>query len=118
MARNKSKGLGDTVDKVIKATGLNKLVSNDCGCNERKEYLNTLWKYKVVRCLTDEEYIKWGEFMQERTLRLSKQQVDFICELYASVFNRNLWKPCATCSPKPLISIIDKLDKIYDNHEK
>ena len=49
MARTKSKGLGDTVEKVIKATKLDKLVTSDCGCEQRKEYLNSLWRYKVVR---------------------------------------------------------------------
>ena len=116
MARTKSKGLGDTVEKVIKATKLDKLVTSDCGCEQRKEYLNSLWRYKVVRCLTEQEVIQWAEFVKVRTLRLSKEQVDFVCELYGSVFNRNVWKPCATCSPKPLISMIDKLDKIYENN--
>ena len=61
MARTKSKGLGDTVEKVIKATKLDKLVTSDCGCEQRKEYLNSLWRYKVVRCLTEQEVIKWAE---------------------------------------------------------
>jgi len=112
----KSRGLGDTVEKVIKATNLDKLAPKDCGCDKRKEYLNTLWKYKVARCLTDDEYLFWDDFIKERTLRLSIKQVDFVCELYASVFNRNLWKPCTSCSPKPLILMIDKLDKIYETH--
>ena len=39
----KSKGLGDTIDKVTTATGLKKLVkmmSEDCGCEERRQKLN------------------------------------------------------------------------------
>ena len=44
----KSKGLGDTVEKITIATGLKKLVdrmSEDCGCEERKEYLNEKFPY-------------------------------------------------------------------------
>ncbi len=43
MARKKSKGLGDTVEKVTKATGIKKVVElftpegKDCGCDKRKD---------------------------------------------------------------------------------
>ena len=43
----KSKGLGDTIEKVTKATGIKKVVETvakaagkDCGCGKRKEALN------------------------------------------------------------------------------
>ena len=45
----KSKGLGDTIVNITTATGLKKLVdlvSKDCGCEERKEYLNEKFPYK------------------------------------------------------------------------
>ena len=39
-----SKGLGDTIEKITKATGIDKLVKfiagEDCGCDERQEILN------------------------------------------------------------------------------
>ena len=45
----KSKGLGDSVEKFTKATGIKKLVdsvTNDCGCNKRKNALNKAFPYK------------------------------------------------------------------------
>ena len=46
----KSKGLGDTIEKITKATGIDKIVKktigNDCGCDERKQLLNKLFPYK------------------------------------------------------------------------
>ena len=50
----KSRGLGDTIEKFTKATGVysltNFLHSNglikDCGCNKRKEKLNKMFPYK------------------------------------------------------------------------
>jgi len=46
----KSKGLGDTVEKITKAIGVkslfNKFVKGDCGCDERKEKLNQKFPYK------------------------------------------------------------------------
>lgn len=48
-----SKGLGDTVEKITKATGIKKVVDTisnatgkDCGCKARKEKLNKLVPYK------------------------------------------------------------------------
>ena len=53
MENNKSKGLGDTIEKFTKATGIKSLVNytnkvigkKDCGCNKRKEYLNKIFPY-------------------------------------------------------------------------
>jgi len=45
----KSKGLGDTVEKITKITGVKKVVemiTDDCGCDKRKEKLNKLFPYK------------------------------------------------------------------------
>jgi len=41
----KSKGLGDTVEKVIKVTGLQKFKKKDCGCEKRKKALNKAFPY-------------------------------------------------------------------------
>ena len=46
----KSKGLGDTVEKITKATGIKSLfdtvTGGDCGCKERKEKLNKKFPYE------------------------------------------------------------------------
>lgn len=47
----KSKGLGDTIEKVTKATGIKKVVEKvagekGCGCPERKDTLNRMFPYK------------------------------------------------------------------------
>ena len=43
-----SKGLGDTVEKITTATGIKKAVKfiagEDCGCDERKEKLNKVFR--------------------------------------------------------------------------
>ena len=48
----KSKGLGDTIEKITKATGIKKVVDKvskvtgkDCGCNKRKDILNSFFPY-------------------------------------------------------------------------
>jgi len=49
----KSKGLGDTIEKFTKATGIKAVVDKvteitgtDCGCSKRKEVLNKAVPYK------------------------------------------------------------------------
>ena len=49
----KSKGLGDTVEKITKATGIKTMVDRvskglniPCGCTARREALNKLVPYK------------------------------------------------------------------------
>lgn len=48
----KSKGLGDTIEKVTTATGIKKAVElvakaagKDCGCKKRKDTLNRMFPY-------------------------------------------------------------------------
>jgi len=49
-----SRGLGDTIAKVTKATGLDKVADRmakaagkeDCGCGERRDTLNRVFPYK------------------------------------------------------------------------
>ena len=67
--------------------------------------------------LTHEEYNKYKEFKATRTLKMEWSQVVYVCDLFADVFSRQKWYPCAGCSPKPLIGMIDKLDKVFDAYE-
>ena len=59
--KNKSEGLGDTIEKITEATGIKKavkfLAGEDCGCDERKDKLNKLFSYNKMECLTEEEYL-------------------------------------------------------------
>ena len=62
-AAPKSKGLGDTIEKFTKKTGIKKVVEKvsevtgiDCGCDERKSLLNKMFPYRNTECLTDDEF--------------------------------------------------------------
>ena len=54
MESNKSKGLGDSIEKITRLTGIKSLAQmgaravgkKDCGCNKRKEKLNKMFPYK------------------------------------------------------------------------
>jgi hypothetical protein len=50
--KEKPKGLGDTIEKITKATGIKKVVDavskavkKDCNCGARKDTLNRLFPY-------------------------------------------------------------------------
>ncbi len=51
--RDKSRGLGDTVEKFTTVTGIKKVVDtvstitkSDCGCGQRRDTLNRVFPYK------------------------------------------------------------------------
>ena len=52
MEKKKPKGLGDTIEKITKVTGIkkvvdtvSKVVDKNCNCGERKDTLNRLFPY-------------------------------------------------------------------------
>jgi len=53
MENQKSKGLGDTIEKITTATGIKKVVETvakatvkDCGCKARRDALNRVFPYQ------------------------------------------------------------------------
>lgn len=120
--KKQSKGLGDNIKNALEITGLNKVVhifldGKDCGCKEREDKFNVLFPKKRLkaRCLTEEEFNEWSNFKEVRTLRLSSEQVSFVTNLYASVFNVTPFN-CPTCSPKVILEQIDRLDKVHETY--
>tara|TARA_R110002167_G_scaffold304011_1_gene508294 strand:+ start:512 stop:691 length:180 start_codon:yes stop_codon:yes gene_type:complete len=49
LTKQKSRGLGDSIEKFTKATGIKKIVEHvvkgDCGCSKRKNALNKAFSY-------------------------------------------------------------------------
>jgi hypothetical protein len=42
-----SKGVGDTVEKILRSAGVKKIVGENCSpCDKRKEKLNQMFPYK------------------------------------------------------------------------
>tara|TARA_R110000764_G_scaffold25290_3_gene60671 strand:- start:57 stop:539 length:483 start_codon:yes stop_codon:yes gene_type:complete len=122
---NDSQGLGDTVEKVLKATGITSvvkaIVGDDCGCKERKQRLNAILPYgtpKQIRCFAEEEIEKYTEFFNSRKKdSWTAEQVTFLFELYAGVFNKryNIKRMCSSCmgTANILRGVTGDLDKVY-----
>ena len=111
----KSKGLGDSVEKVLKATGIDKVakkvLGDDCGCEERKQKLNKMFPY--ARPFTEDELSIYESVLprlKSGTITGSDQAI--LVKLYNKVFNANK-KPsgCSSCVQQTLA----KLAKVYVN---
>lgn len=113
----KSKGLGDTIEKITTATGIKAVVKavagDDCGCTERKEKLNKMFPYKrEPECLNEEEiaYLSTG-VLKKRTLTYDDRVQ--IATIHARVFNHKFDVPC-TCSPKIWMQWVKQLQLLLD----
>jgi len=121
----KSKGLGDTVEKVTKATGIKAAVDwfsdatgIDCGCDARKAKLNELFPYKSkVLCLEKEEYDTLQEFFRTFDNREVKEKwQEPLSKIHARIFQHKYYVPC-TCSPKEWNRVIQDLKKVHKEYE-
>ena len=124
------RGLGDAVEAFTKATGIKAIVDKvsdvlgvDCGCDDRRERLNNLLPRgrKQVRCMTDEEYVSYGEFMSTRKAgRLEADEVKYLMALYTKIYNRKWAKVrCTQCALKGRVKeAMADLDRTYNNHNQ
>ena len=96
MARGrKSKGLGDTIEKITEATGIKKVVEAvseatgiDCGCEYKKDLLNKLFPYKQTECLNDEDKEWLANYFEINNNQLTPKQQTRVIEIYRNVFNQ------------------------------
>jgi BRCT domain type II-containing protein len=115
----KSKGLGDTIEKITTATGIKAavkaVVGDECGCDERKEKLNKLFPYKrEPECLNEEEiaYLSTG-VLKKKTLTYDDRVQ--IATIHARVFHHKFDVPC-TCSPKIWMQWVKQLQLLLDEN--
>jgi hypothetical protein len=119
MAKRKAQGLGDTIENVFQATGIDKvakfILGEDCGCDERKAKLNNLISYRRnVNCLKEDEYLFLKVLYDNRTNQLTPKQQHTIKDIYLNVFNEKLESSnCSSCWR----TILSDLRKVYDTYE-
>ena len=117
--KESQKGLGDTVEKITKATGIDKLVKfiagEDCGCEERKEKLNKMFPYKKVNCLDEAEHNYLDTFFKSNVKSVSSDTQKKLIEISNRVFNeRKTTSTCNSC----VISMVNRLKKLYIEYDK
>ena len=95
-----SEGLGDTVEKITKATGIKKavkwLAGEDCGCDERQEKLNKMFRYKKPECLTEDEFNLISTAVKNKQIKFTPQEQETYKNIYERVFKAKV--ECTPCS--------------------
>ena len=100
--RKKAEGLGDTIEQVLEVTKIAKvakwILGEDCGCEERKEKLNKLFKYAKPKCLTEDEhkYLSESDVLNKNIIIPSEQRE--LLKIYNRVFNKRMQPTsCGSC---------------------
>ena len=117
----KSKGLGDSIEKVTKATGIKKAtdwifdkLGKDCGCSERKKKLNSMFPYKNVECLTEEEYIYLKGFFSINKNIVNSPEQKGLLKIHNRVFKTNRkTSSCGSC----VKGLVDTMKRLYNEYE-
>lgn len=122
MAKKKSKGLGDSIEKLTEVTGIKKAFEMfseatgiDCGCDERKEKLNNLFPYnRNINCLNESDYNKLTKYLSAQQTTLSPIEQNEISDIYFNVFNYRLQiSSCSSCWKGKL----DELRRVYNEYK-
>jgi len=114
----KSEGLGDTVEKVLEATGVSKvakwLLGEDCGCDERKTKLNALFPYRKPLCLLKDEHEYLQEWFSETRHSMKPTEQKELLRIYNRVFKVNMQPTsCGSC----LRDVMNKLEILFNTYE-
>ncbi len=116
---SQSKGLGDTIAKITKVTGIDKVVKfiagEDCGCSERQERFNKDFKYKNVKCLKEDDYKYLSNFLANKGSTISYDDKVRVIGIYNYVFSTNEKRTtsCSSCISK----IVKNLERYMKNYQ-
>jgi len=115
--RKVSQGLGDTVQKITEATGIDKVVKfiagDDCGCEERKVKLNKLFPYNKPKCLNEEDYNYLTNFFALKLNQITPLVQRDLAGIYFRIFGVNLESSnCPSCWR----DYISQISKIYNEY--
>lgn len=106
----KPKGLGDVVEKVTKATGIKKVVeaiTDNCGCDERRDRWNEMFSMKMKHPLTEQEYLMIKDDVDSKKNRFTAEEQNQYKEIFERVFEKKV--NCTPCSFKS--TVYEKLSK-------
>ena len=115
--RKVSQGLGDTIEKITQATGIDKVVKfiagDDCKCDERKEKLNKLFPYNKPNCLNEDDYNYLTTFFDSKINQISPLIQRELAGIYLRVFKIHLESSnCPSCWR----DYISQLSKVYNEY--
>jgi len=116
----KSTGLGDSIEKLTKKTGIKAIVEKledvfnfDCGCEERKNKLNKMFPYNKINCLTESEYEYLNSF-DWNINQLTPHDQERLLSIYNRIFSSK--QQATTCS-SCWVKILDELKIVYNEYK-
>jgi len=117
-----STGLGDTFEKITKATGIKKAVDKifdklgkDCGCRKRKEKMNSMFRYEKPECFNEEDFNVVKNAVETKKGSFKIEEQEKFVDIYTRVFPQLKRPECTPCSFKN--EIYDRLIKIYNTYK-
>lgn len=113
-------GLGDVVESIAKATGIKKVVeaiTDDCGCDERKEKFNKigLWKRRKVNCVEQEDYLWLKEFFVKVPSKITFEVRGRLISIYNHVFGTKVKNTSCSSCIKGYIDNLQKYLQVYES---
>jgi len=116
--RKADKGLGDTVEKIFKSVGVDKLakwaLGEDCGCQERKMVLNKLFPYNKPECLVEDEFNYLDNFFKSKGSKIDPEVQTKLVSIYNRVFKEKA--QTTSCSSCFLNGVLSKLKQVYKEY--
>ena len=116
--KQKSKGLGDTIEKITEATGIKtaveKVFGKSCGCDKRKELLNKIFPYNKPNCLEEKEYTILKDFFKTGREIITSDDQKILIPIYNRVLNKK--QEISNC-PSCVRNMVRDLEKIYVEYE-
>ncbi len=115
-----SSGVGDTVEKITEATGIKKVVKffagEDCGCDQRKDKLNSLFPYHKPNCFTGYEFDILSKLFSDKNWESKSITAGYVKDLY-SIYNRvfntsDTPSGCNSC----VLNRLKDLEKLYKEY--
>jgi len=117
--KSKSRGLGDTIQKITKATGIEKVVKDifgdDCGCDKRRDRLNKMFPYRDIKQMDENQLLFFRDVLQPayRSGRnLGRTHTTDFYQLYEDIFGiKKKPSSCNSCNKAMYIELL----KVYES---
>jgi len=115
-------GLGDTIEKITTATGIKKVVEwladgKDCGCQERKKWLNKKYQYKV-ECMVKSEYEWFKKYLERHNpKKFLDKDIYHVVQIHFRLF-KVIPKVCRGCDSAILVmnKTVGNIKQVYDSY--
>ena len=113
-----SEGLGDTIQKITKASGIEKAVKfiagEGCGCDKRQKKMNEIFRYDKPKCLEEDEYNLLRDSIESKQNKFTGEDQKKFISIFERVFDTKV-VGCSSCAFRS--TVYKKLVKLYNTYK-